>query len=301
MMLANIALVLASVAGEPKVTLEAPTVYVQGEAFPVKLIIEAPADGAKLEGWQLTPAAFTVAGVELAKRQDAPAVELKAGEKKTVELDLAPVLVALRDFELVWGTLPPRPVRSLEPAPKGLNFQDEKGVATADLGKYWALLRTNRGDVVVEFWPDVAPGHVRNFLDLAYTGFYDGLGFHRVIPGFMIQGGDPTGSGSGNGPRNLVAEFNAKKHLRGVLSMARSNDPNSGSCQFFIMHATAPHLDGKYSGFGQVVTGMEAVDLIVNTPRDARDKPKEPQVMQNVVVVKAPEDRAAWTEAKAQK
>jgi peptidyl-prolyl cis-trans isomerase B (cyclophilin B) len=149
------------------------------------------------------------------------------------------------------------------------------------------ILRTVRGDITVKFWPDVAPNHVRNFLDLSYTGFYKGTTFHRVIPGFMIQGGDPTGTGTGSGPRQLQSEFQAqKKHLRGVLSMARSSDPNSASCQFFIMHAAAPSLDNQYSAFGEVVTGMDAVDKIVNTPRGGNDKPKEPQTILEALVVR---------------
>ncbi|HEX6883170.1 MAG TPA: peptidylprolyl isomerase [Planctomycetota bacterium] len=171
---------------------------------------------------------------------------------------------------------------------------DEAALPAAELAKYWVLLTTNRGDLLAEFWPDVAPNHVRNFLDLSHTGFYDGTTFHRVIPGFMIQGGDPDGSGSGNGPRILKAEFNAKKHVPGVLSAARTPDPNSASCQFFVMHANAPHLDGQYSGFGQLVTGLDVVDRIVKTPRGQGDRPHEPQIIERAVVVKAPADPAAW-------
>jgi peptidyl-prolyl cis-trans isomerase B (cyclophilin B) len=150
-----------------------------------------------------------------------------------------------------------------------------------------ATIETRLGSIEIEFLPDKAPGHVKNFLDLARKGFYDGTTFHRVIPGFMIQGGDPTGTGTGSGPRQLQSEFQAqKKHLRGVLSMARSSDPNSASCQFFIMHAAAPSLDNQYSAFGEVVTGMDAVDKIVNTPRGGNDKPKEPQTILEALVVR---------------
>jgi peptidyl-prolyl cis-trans isomerase B (cyclophilin B) len=179
---------------------------------------------------------------------------------------------------------------------------DEKAMPAAELSKYWVLLGTSRGDILVEFWPDVAPGHVRNFLDLSYTGFYNGLTFHRVIPGFMIQGGDPDGNGTGGGPRRLKAEFNQKKHVRGVLSMARSNDPNSASSQFFVMHQDSEHLDGQYSAFGIVVSGMDAVDKIVNAPRGAGDRPNVPQVINTAVVVKAPADPASFkTQKTAQK
>ncbi len=274
-------------AGDAKVTVEAPSYFVAGQPFRVRLALEAPADGASLEGWQITPAGFLVDGKALAEHGSESALALEAGEKKTIDVDLAKVLKPKGDFELAWGALPATKVRVLEAAPKDLKFMDEAATPVAELAKYQVLLATNRGDILLELWPDTAPGHVRNFLDLAYSGFYDGLTFHRVIPGFMIQGGDPEGMGSGGGPRRLKAEFNPKKHLRGVLSMARSRDPDSASCQFFIMHADYPALDGSYTGFGQVVTGMDAVDKIVETPRGQNDKPKEPQVIQRAVVVKA--------------
>lgn len=158
----------------------------------------------------------------------------------------------------------------------------------ADLAKYHVVLETNQGNLEVEFWPDVAPNHVRNFLDLSYTGFYDGTTFHRVIPGFMIQGGDPTGTGTGDGKRKLKAEFNNKKHEAGVLSMARSSSPDSASCQFFVMHARSPHLDGQYSAFGKLVSGLDVVEKIVKVKRNASDKPAEPQKIMKAKVVKAP-------------
>ncbi|MBI5364517.1 MAG: peptidylprolyl isomerase [Planctomycetes bacterium] len=150
-------------------------------------------------------------------------------------------------------------------------------------------MQTNRGDLEMEFWPETAPNHVRNFLDLCYTGFYNGLGFHRVIPGFMIQGGDPTGTGSGNGPRSLKAEFSKDpkyKHVAGVLSMARSANPDSASCQFFVMHATSPHLDGQYSAFGKLTSGLDVIEKIVNTPRGGQDKPNTPQTIVKATVIK---------------
>jgi len=144
------------------------------------------------------------------------------------------------------------------------------------------ILHTSLGEITLGLFPDLAPKHVENFLDLARSGFYDGTTFHRVIPGFMIQGGDPlskdddpTNDGTGSGPRRLQAEFNARSHRRGIVSMARSSDPNSASCQFFIMHADYPSLDGKYSVFGEVRSGMEVVDKIVAVPRDPRDRPRE--------------------------
>lgn len=137
------------------------------------------------------------------------------------------------------------------------------------------------GKIVIELFPDVAPQHVRNFDSLVAVKFYDGTAFHRVIPGFMIQGGDPNSKdkpkdtwGMGApGQTRVPAEFSSVKHVRGIVSAARSNDINSATSQFFIMHGNSPHLDGKYSAFGQTVSGLEIVDLIANKPRDKRDNP----------------------------
>jgi len=139
-----------------------------------------------------------------------------------------------------------------------------------------------------EFFEDKAPGHVKNFVELAEKGFYDGTVFHRVIPGFMIQGGDPTGTGTGGGPRRLKAEFSQRPHKKGVLSMARSSDPNSASCQFFVMHDTSPHLDGQYSAFGVVVRGLEVVDAIAKTRTGPGDRPVSKQEIKSAKVVPAP-------------
>ena len=138
------------------------------------------------------------------------------------------------------------------------------------------------GSIVLKFYPDVAPNHVKNFLDLAGKKFYDGTTFHRVIPGFMIQGGDPNSKnpdrashGMGGPGHGVKAEFNSKPHTRGVLSMARSNDPDSAGSQFFICVADAHFLDWQYTAFGEVVSGMEVADKIVSTKRDGRDNPLE--------------------------
>jgi cyclophilin family peptidyl-prolyl cis-trans isomerase len=143
-----------------------------------------------------------------------------------------------------------------------------------------AILSTRHGDITVEFLPEVAPNHVNNFLELARSGFYDGTRFHRVIPGFMVQGGDPNSKqddrrlhGTGGSGKNVKAEFNKTPHARGVLSAARSSNPDSASSQFFIMVADAPHLDGQYSAFGKVVAGLEVVDKIVAEETDHRDNP----------------------------
>ncbi len=147
------------------------------------------------------------------------------------------------------------------------------------------------GDVMKgELYPDKAPETVENFVKLVEDGFYDGLTFHRVIPGFMIQGGCPLGNGTGGPGHTIKGEFlsngfnNDLRHERGVLSMARAMDPNSAGSQFFIMVATAPHLDGEYAGFGKITEGMEAADKIVSVKTGFNDKPKEPQVIKKVTV-----------------
>lgn len=138
------------------------------------------------------------------------------------------------------------------------------------------------GDIVLKFYPDVAPGHVKNFAKLAAEKFYDGTTFHRVIPGFMIQGGDPNSKkpdrsqhGMGGPGYRLKAEFNSRPHKRGVLSMARANDPDSAGSQFFICVADANFLDWQYTAFGEVERGMDVADKIVNVKRDGRDNPLE--------------------------
>ena len=148
----------------------------------------------------------------------------------------------------------------------------------------------NGSAIKVELYPDKAPNTVNNFISLVKKGFYDGLIFHRVIPNFMIQGGCPQGSGMGGPGYSIPGEFsgngfdNDLVHSRGVLSMARSANPNSAGSQFFIMVADAPHLDGQYAAFGKVTEGMEAADAIVNTPRNANDRPKEDQRIKTVTV-----------------
>ena len=145
------------------------------------------------------------------------------------------------------------------------------------------------GDVMTfELYPDIAPNTVKNFISLIKKGFYDGLIFHRVINGFMIQGGDPDGIGTGGPGYHIRGEFaqngyeNNLKHTAGVLSMARSMMPNSAGSQFFIMHKDAPHLDGQYAAFGKVIEGMEVVNEIAECDTDYSDKPLDPQVMAKV-------------------
>ncbi len=150
-----------------------------------------------------------------------------------------------------------------------------------------AVIETKFGDMTVKFFPDLAPGHVKNFLDLARSGFYNGTIFHRVIPGFMVQGGDPitkdparrAAYGTGGPGYTIKAEFNKKPHKRGILSMARTNDPNGAGSQFFICFDMDPRqqavLDGNYTVFGEVISGMEVADKIAALPQDQRNNPNE--------------------------
>ena len=148
----------------------------------------------------------------------------------------------------------------------------------------------NGKKIKVELYPEIAPITVENFEKLVKQGFYDGLIFHRVIPGFMIQGGCPEGTGMGGPGHHIKGEFasngikNDLKHTRGVISMARSMMKDSAGSQFFIMHADAPHLDGEYAAFGKVVEGIEAVDEIAAVPTDFRDRPTTDQIMKKVYI-----------------
>ena len=151
-------------------------------------------------------------------------------------------------------------------------------------------IQTPHGSIVIALFDDLAPKHAASFRKLTKEGFYDGTTFHRVIPGFMIQGGDPLSRdpskrnlhGTGGPGYTIEAEFSTLKHERGILSAARSADPNSAGSQFFLIHAKSPHLDGSYSIFGKVVSGMEVVDQIVKEPKDQRDNPLKPMTIKMV-------------------
>ena len=148
----------------------------------------------------------------------------------------------------------------------------------------------NGGIMEIELYPDKAPITVKNFEKLVNSGFYNGLGFHRIIEGFMIQGGDPSGNGTGGPGWHIKGEFasngvkNDLKHTRGVISMARSADPNSAGSQFFIMHDDAPHLDGQYAAFGKLVNGYDVLDEIATVRTGFRDEPRVPQIMKKVYI-----------------
>ena len=156
----------------------------------------------------------------------------------------------------------------------------------------FAVIETRLGDIELELQNDIAPGHVKNFKDLAGKGFYDGTTFHRVIPGFMIQGGDPNTKsddrsthGMGGPGYTIKAEFSSTPHTRGVLSMARSQDPDSAGSQFFVVVKDSSFLDNQYTVFGRVTKGMEVVDKIVSVPRDSKDNPDEKVEMKSVKII----------------
>ena len=169
----------------------------------------------------------------------------------------------------------------------------ESTMAEASDGNVVAEIETTAGTMVLGFFPETAPGHVKNFVDLATKGFYDGTRFHRTIKGFMIQGGDPFSKdlassarwGTGDAGYKIKAEFSAKPHQRGTLSMARSNDPDSAGSQFFICHQAAPHLDRKYTVFGELLTGYDVLDTIATAPvLPGTDRPKEPVQIVKVTI-----------------
>ena len=281
MMLTSLLLALP-VLGGPEAKWEAPTNYFAGSAYKVSLEITAPASGTVVAGWLLTPAAFTVDGKPLAEREERGTIQLPKGAKLTLEVDLGPFLKDVKkDFKLVYAKEiiegGPVEVTTFLPVPEGLDFTQ---MPAEEISKYIVRLQTNQGDLVLEMWPDVAPNHVSNFLDLAYSGSYDGVIFHRVMPGFMIQGGGD------NAKRTLKAEFSDRHHDRGVLSMARlPNNVDSATCQFFICHAPSPHLNGQYSAFGKLVSGYATLDAIANTPLRGEQPASEQKIIKATVLL----------------
>jgi len=243
---------------------------------------------AAVPAWSLTPAAFAVDGTPVAERAEGAFLTLVAGRALTTSFDN--------------GDDPEVEVMQLGAAPQGIDFMT---LPVEQLADYQVVMQTIAGTLLMEIWPDVAPNHARNFLDLAYTGYYDDSHFHRVIPGFMIQGGGaPEGKPA---PRTLKNEFNERRHVPGVLSMARmgvdtrdadgkiipAND--SATSEFFVMHAVYPSLDGKYTAFGKLVDGLDVVETIVQSGnpayprRDPRShKPPVRQTIRKAIVVKAP-------------
>ena len=282
---------------EVRTEVDVPSVYVSGRPFRVEVTYTAGPEGGEIETWKAGPAAFELNGQPLAERPAGPpAIELVPDGGMSWFGDLSGLLAGRGvsgDFTLTVGDASVQ-VRAFDQAPAGLDFMS---LPLEELDDYMVLIRTNRGDMLVEFFPDVAPNHVRNFLDLSYTAFYEGILFHRVSPTFMIQGGCPntltdnkTSWGTGKGPRMLDAEFSDKKHVRGVLSMARGPSPNSASSQFFVITQTSAFLDGQYSVFGRMVTGDETLDRISKAPgranpRDGTIRPSEPQRVEQTLVL----------------
>jgi len=179
--------------------------------------------------------------------------------------------------------------------PKKEAAQSQEQTKTGNTNEL-AVIKTSEGEMVLEFWPDVAPGHVENFKKLAKQGFYDGTCFHRVIKGFMIQGGDPLTKdeanrdrwGSGGPGYTIKAEFNDRPHLRGVLSMARTPaGPDTAGSQFFICHATAPHLDRQYTAFGRLVKGDDVLEKIATTPTEGPNRPVKRMNIDSIKIVPA--------------
>lgn len=199
---------------------------------------------------------------------------------------------------LGWATFAPaqesKNAAQPEAKPKDAQTQTaskDKPVNTPEV----AVIKTSEGEMVLEFWPDVAPRHVENFKKLARQGFYDGTCFHRVIKDFMIQGGDPLTKDEANKARwgtggpgySIQAEFNDRPHVRGVLSMARASDPNSAGSQFFICHGNPRFLDGKYTAFGKLIKGDEVLEKIATTPTDANDRPLKRVHVESIRIVAA--------------
>jgi len=296
-MIASLLVSLAAVQA-PSMQHEAPELYVEGEPYMVKVEIRMPREAVvPIPSWWVTPSAFVFNGRPLGDRNDEELLSLEPGCKLTAEFDLSAALEkeldgGLRDFRLNFGkaNVEPTGVRAFQAAENGIDFMT---LPLQQLANYQVVLRTNRGVIWMTLWPDLAPNHVRNFLDLCYTGFYDGTTFHRVVPSFMIQGGRAkTGS---EAPRNVQAEFSDRKHVAGVVSMARTDgDINSATSEFFIVHAASPHLDGQYSAFGEVLWGMDVVDRIAHSGDKAfrlsdprSHKPPDDQIIEKAVVVKA--------------
>ena len=193
-------------------------------------------------------------------------------QPRTIVSVLRQLMVVIGVFTVVAGSFSLGATRAVAAEP-----------ANVDSKSPHVLVKTKFGEMEIVLFPDLAPKHVESFLKLAKSGFYNGTIFHRIIPGFMIQGGDPLTKdpanrsryGTGGPGYNLPAEFNKVAHEKGILSAARTADPNSAGSQFFIMADKAPHLDGQYTVFGEIVKGLEVVDTIVNQPRDMKDNPLE--------------------------
>lgn len=295
--------------GEVAYDFTSPKMYIEGEPFPVTITAVAPIEGmSAVPAWALTPAAFGLENTPLGERPTEQHVPMIPGQRIVTTIDLGPAIESVetfqkRDFRLSFAPadhLEEVRVTFLRAAEKGIDFMT---LPDQQLGDYDVVLQTTQGPIWLTLWTELAPNHARNFLDLAYTGFYDDCDFHRVIPGFMVQGG--AAKPGVPAPRRLVNEFNDRRHIAGVLAMARLGTDtkdsdgttipkeDSATCEFFVVHRVSPHLDGNYTAFGKVVQGMPAVEKIVDSVKDqfsARDprthKPRIPQTILKAVVVK---------------
>ncbi len=258
------------VVGELRTSWTAPPVWVEGEPYSVRL--ELASDGAAfaVEAWRLGPAGFTVDGEPIGSRA-ADRLVFPQATDLALTLDLRGTFEPRTDFRLGRDGDAAVDVLAFRRAPR----VDYLAVAAERLNGLSVLVETNRGVLLFDLRPDLAPGHVRNFLALVQEGFYDGILFHRVIPEFLAQAGDPRTKdpafepwewGRGSGPRAVEAEFSEQAHVRGTLSMARGADVHSATSQFFVCLVPAPALDGQYTVFGQLRVGFETLEDIANAP-----------------------------------
>jgi len=300
--------------------IDAPDLALEGEPWRVTIeVIVGPERGVELPLWAITSAAVEVEARPIAERV-AGVLALAPLQRVSTTLDLS-AWVAQRapdapsTFNVRHGLGgESRAVQWLRRAEKGIDFMT---LPVEQLGDYQVVLSTTAGSMWLELWSDVAPNHARNFLDLAYTGFYDGSKFHRVIPGFMIQGG--RGGDGRQAPRKVNQEFSTRRHVAGVLSAARlGSDVDSATSEFFVMHKPTPHLDGQYTAYGALVAGyprgLEVLESVVGSvdanmkmlnelkkaaPIDDRNglvqmalhSPNPPQSIVKATVVKAPSKR----------
>jgi peptidyl-prolyl cis-trans isomerase B (cyclophilin B) len=208
---------------------------------------------------------------------------------------LTSLLCVLFSFSLAVAQETKKDQPKSDDSKKGETKPEAKSDAKAADAKEVAVVKTSEGTMVLEFYPDVAPNHVENFKKLAKKGFYDGTCFHRVIKGFMIQGGDPNTKdeskkaawGQGGPGHTVNAEFNSKKHERGILSMARTPDPNSAGSQFFICHGSPSSLDGQYTVFGKLIKGDDVLEKIATTPTEGPDRPVKRINVESIKIVSA--------------
>ena len=292
-----IGLLCAPVLGQESVRADAqiPGKWVRGAGFQVQLVYSAGLQGAELEAWQLTPAALELNGSPLGERSNQARIPLAAGDFIQLNLELSSYLKGQSGFQLklAKSKQTPQQVRCFELVKEGTDFMSmEAGALSAHL----VLMNTLHGEMLFGLWPEVAPNHVRNWLDLVHTKFYDGVQFHRVSPSFMIQGGCPNTRsdrsdqwGLGKGPRTLKLELNERKHEKGVLSMARGPEPDSGSSQFFVMTRTSPQLDGNYSTFGKLQEGFDVLAKIGNAEGKLNSgtiSPERPQRIFKAIVIR---------------